>query len=521
MNNFKKVLSLGLVLVMVVATMMIVPLTTSADAGLTSGGGIGTKDDPYIVLSKDDLYALGQAANVDDSWVGVDVYVEFGQSFSATEKTFLSENSYGSANNCKVNWKIDGNGYTMTQPKWPLLMAVGDGANVEIKNLNINFLGAVMGSNTMGAFVGGIVADSEKIGTATVLIENCTVSGTLNSTYVSSSSGACGSLGGFVGQVYGGATLTIKNCENKAAMDSTGHVGGFVGTMWTAASTINIINCANKGTVKGKNAGAIFGRLENGTLSITDSYALNAVTVTENEITTTTGGTTPHISGLVGSSEGGTLSMTRCYAPMDALYEREGAGGTVIETSCYKGAAVTAPENAAAIAAITALAHAHTFDNSCDASCNVTGCTVVREGVGHKVDSPCDLVCKECGGATGSVGHQYDNACDSTCNVCGYEDDERDHVYDSPCDATCNTCGATRTVSGHYYEDDADMDCNFCGATRTAEGADNAGADTTTAAAEKDAKKKGCKKSIDSTYAVIALISVLGFAFVAKKREEN
>ena len=270
MNNFKKVLSLGLVLVMVVATMMIVPLTTSADAGLTSGGGIGTKDDPYIVLSKDDLYALGQAANVDDSWVGVDVYVEFGQSFSATEKKFLSENSYAGDNNCKVNWKIDGNGYTMTQPKWPLLMGVGGGATVEIKNLNINFLGAVMGSNTMGAFVGGL-------NNATVLIENCTVSGTLNSEYVYN--GACGSLGGFVGQAYGGATLTIKNCENKAAMDGTGHVGGFVGTMWSSASTINIINCANKGTVKGKNAGAIFGRLESGTLSITDSYALNAVTV--------------------------------------------------------------------------------------------------------------------------------------------------------------------------------------------------------------------------------------------------
>jgi tartrate/fumarate subfamily iron-sulfur-dependent hydro-lyase alpha chain len=44
-------------------------------------------------------------------------------------------------------------------------------------------------------------------------------------------------------------------------------------------------------------------------------------------------------------------------------------------------------------------------------------------------------------------------------------------------------------------------------------------ADTTTAAAGEE--KKGCGSALNSTYAVLALISVLGFAFVAKKREEN
>jgi len=513
MNNFKKVLSFALVLMMVVATMTIVPLTASA-ADLTSGGGSGTKDDPYIVLSKDDLYALGQAANVDDSWVGEDVYVEFGKSFSATEKKFLSEDSYGGAKNCKVNWKIDGNGYTMTQPKWPLLHGTGGGANIEIRNLNIEFLGLVQNANTMGAFIGCV-------NNATVLIENCTVSGTLATNY-KNNAGSPGSVGGFVGQVYSGGTLTIKNCENNAAMDGHGYVGGFVGTMWDAGSSVNIINCASKGTVKGGVAGGIFGRYEAGSLSITDSYVAREVVLTERDLTgyNFVDGQT-HVGGLVGGFKAGALTMTRCYAPNDALYDVEGAGGTAFEIDCYKGAAVAAPANAAAIAAITALAHAHIYDNSCDASCNVSGCTYVRPGVGHVVDSPCDLVCKKCGGETGSAGHQFDNACDPTCNVegCGYVDDERDHVYDNPCDTTCNTCGATRTVGGHYYEDDADMDCNFCGYSRAAAAADTTAADDTTAA--EDAKAKGCKKSIDSTYAVIALIAVLGFAFVAKKREEN
>ena len=35
------------------------------------------------------------------------------------------------------------------------------------------------------------------------------------------------------------------------------------------------------------------------------------------------------------------------------------------------------------------------------------------------------------------------------------------------------------------------------------------------------AEKKGCRGALNSTYAVLALVSVLGFAFVAKKREEN
>ena len=34
-------------------------------------------------------------------------------------------------------------------------------------------------------------------------------------------------------------------------------------------------------------------------------------------------------------------------------------------------------------------------------------------------------------------------------------------------------------------------------------------------------KKKGCKSTLDSTYAVIALVAVLGFAFVAKKKENE
>ena len=38
---------------------------------------------------------------------------------------------------------------------------------------------------------------------------------------------------------------------------------------------------------------------------------------------------------------------------------------------------------------------------------------------------------------------------------------------------------------------------------------------------EEKEEKKGCGGAINSAYAVLALVGVLGFAFVAKKREEN
>ena len=48
----------------------------------------------------------------------------------------------------------------------------------------------------------------------------------------------------------------------------------------------------------------------------------------------------------------------------------------------------------------------------------------------------------------------------------------------------------------------------------------NNGGDTTTTPAPAE-EKQGCGSALNSTYAVIALVAVLGFAFIAKKKEEN
>lgn len=79
--------------------------------------------------------------------------------------------------------------------------------------------------------------------------------------------------------------------------------------------------------------------------------------------------------------------------------------------------------------------------------------------------------------------HTYDNACDANCNVCGYNRDGLGHVYsvigrdDPTCGQdgalyqTCLYCGALHTeavpaTGEHTYDHDCDTECNVCGQTR-------------------------------------------------------
>ena len=170
----------------------------------------------------------------------------------------------------------------------------------------------------------------------------------------------------------------------------------------------------------------------------------------------------------------------------------------------------------------------HTYDNACDATCNVCGATRVPAShvYGSKVTTAATCgaagvktyTCSVCGDsyteaipATGE--HTYDNVCDAACNGCGYvreithaygsevtvaptcgEDGVRtytcdlcgdsyteaipatgEHTYDNACDADCNVCGGTRTPSSHVYTADCDTVCDVCGAQRAV----SAGGETT------------------------------------------
>ncbi len=67
-------------------------------------------------------------------------------------------------------------------------------------------------------------------------------------------------------------------------------------------------------------------------------------------------------------------------------------------------------------------------------------------------------------------GHTYDDLCDATCNVsdCGYTR-EAEHTYSGDCDINCNLCNATREVSTeHTYTNEYDVNCDVCGFERVA-----------------------------------------------------
>ena len=108
---------------------------------------------------------------------------------------------------------------------------------------------------------------------------------------------------------------------------------------------------------------------------------------------------------------------------------------------------------------------AHTYDNACDADCNVCGATRTPEE--HKYDNACDGDCNSCGATRTPEDHKYDNACDGECNVCGATRTPDEHKYDNACDGDCNVCGVTRIPEDHKFDNACDGDCNVCGATRT------------------------------------------------------
>ena len=83
---------------------------------------------------------------------------------------------------------------------------------------------------------------------------------------------------------------------------------------------------------------------------------------------------------------------------------------------------------------------------------------------GHTYDNSCDTTCNHCGEVR-TITHKYANACDASCDVCGATRTPAAHVYSTSCDTSCNVCGATRTIT-HTYDNDLDTSCNVCGAPR-------------------------------------------------------
>ena len=121
----------------------------------------------------------------------------------------------------------------------------------------------------------------------------------------------------------------------------------------------------------------------------------------------------------------------------------------------------------------------HTFDNECDATCNL--CGFVRN-VHHTTDgkwffdaSGHWMICRDCGARVDFAAHKYENLCGGTCEICGFVHaiehtwademgmDEHNHWY------VCTVCGETDEVTAHVFDNSCDKDCNVCGYVRDVE----------------------------------------------------
>lgn len=89
-----------------------------------------------------------------------------------------------------------------------------------------------------------------------------------------------------------------------------------------------------------------------------------------------------------------------------------------------------------------AVACKHSYDNSCDTTCNACGAT---RSITHSWDS---------GKVTKAATCTEEGTKTYTCTVCGEKKTEKigaaGHKYSNACDASCNTCGAIRNVQHSY-----------------------------------------------------------------------
>lgn len=142
----------------------------------------------------------------------------------------------------------------------------------------------------------------------------------------------------------------------------------------------------------------------------------------------------------------------------------------------------------------------HSYDNACDADCNICGAgrtvehkpeewlfkeevhwqkcmlcgTTVNRG-SHDFDNECDDFCETCG-YTRVTNHSYANEWrkDSSghwneCRICSHKINVQTHQFKNTCDTSCDTCGYIRTITHNYQTKWSSNDdthwhqCSVCG----------------------------------------------------------
>ena len=490
--------------------------------------GKGTKDAPYEITNEAQFAALSALTNGTQ-----DPYSVGGVN---TEVVF--ENVY-----FKLTADLDLNEYIVE----PLLFGDGvvfDGNGKTISNWTIENVstGAMFGELGADCTVKGLTFDAvtvDALGASAIVVSTAkaglTVSDiTVKDTCVVNTAGD--TAAGIVAYVLDEEAtnedyVKISFCINEADVSGKQQVGGIVGRT-QGVFNYQISYCVNKGDLTAT-------QLTNGTFYVGGilGYAARGVTASENwdnkiqncyntgKLTTGDTNSNCFVGGIVGYVRGHSpseLIIDNCYdvsarkvstLSTGTKLRNGGIGGHGDANSLLKNLYNCYAMNVAGSEGIFTKLVAWEADSSAlDDGFSKIVTALDAEIVA--VDGSKSTMTAEMAKIDAAIANRTEIEWDST-GPC-------DHMYDNNCDTTCNKCGAERTVEGHKYDNDQDATCNECGATREVSGSagndsGNSAGDTTT----KPEEKKGCKSALNSTYAVIALVAVLGFAFVAKKREEN
>ena len=393
MKKLKKMLSLGLVLLLVMSSLTLLPLTASAENGLVPPAiagieGAGTEASPYLIANVEDLGLLILAARNEDGTgiaAGTVTYVKLTADISLpvgeeAKSYSFGATVYGSENETKIAWRIDGQNYAIRNMVYPLFGGIDkteDG--VEIKNLKLYGNLTHHNHRYMGMLAGAIYGN--------VTIDNCHSNGTVTTAAVKD----VVAMGGLVGLV-SKFNVTIKNCTNSAditnstvAENGDALTGGIVGSIQhytdAAAVTQIIENCTNSGMITVTNANALETVAIGGIVgSITPNTVRNDIQYEAKLLNcTNTGAINCEIANKQVGDIAGLLTVQNAAHGVNSSARVDIIG--------YTGTGDYAVYNRGQ------LIEAHAFSALTDCECDDEGCTYTRHTYEHSWDAECANGC--------------------------------------------------------------------------------------------------------------------------------
>ena len=271
----KRVLSV--VLALAVLLLALPAMSFTARAASTFSGGIGTKEDPYLISTKEDLVQLANDVN---------------NNITTYENIFFRMTT--DIDLLNDPWAPIGSSSTNNNRRDRNFSGTFDGGGHEIKGLNVtdrSFAGlfgaiskgtvmnlTVSGSVSGGTLYSGGIVAYNNLGTIDNCVNKCSVASTERTANFNNY------IGGIAGNNAGGS---IKNCRNEGTITGTSHeVGGIAGGSSNSDIYPSVIeNCWNKGTVSiqaqydGYYVGGIVGLMDGKSNSEATSYVKNCYNV--------------------------------------------------------------------------------------------------------------------------------------------------------------------------------------------------------------------------------------------------